>query len=337
MNITQKDIARRLGISPSLVSRALRGTASDIGAAEETVERIRREAQRLGYRSSAAALTLRGEPTQTLGIVVKDFEDPYFGLLVGELQRVASATGFSLVLTGCVACRLDAGSLTKYRIDGLIIIGSEFEPQGLEPFFAAKMPVVQIGSGRTVPGLARVCMQQAVGLGELLDYLGSLGHREVGYLGDGSPANARRKTVLQQEMRRRGMTVRGKWFVHAAHAGPEAGAEAVARLLADGVDALPTAVVAADDVLAQSAMRALFERGCRVPHDVSLAGVDDIPSARMMIPALTTVRQPMADMVQQAFALVTQGGPALSGRMVDVVPDLVVRESCGAPAERRRP
>jgi len=179
-------------------------------------------------------------------------------------------------------------------------------------------------------------MQQAVGLGELLDYLGSLGHREVGYLGDGSPANARRKTVLQQEMRRRGMTVRGKWFVHAAHAGPEAGAEAVARLLAAGVDALPTAVVAADDVLAQSAMRALFERGCRVPHDVSLAGVDDIPSARMMIPALTTVRQPMADMVQQAFALVTQGGPWLSGRVVDVAPDLVVRESCGAPAERRR-
>lgn len=336
MHITQKDIARKLGISPSLVSRALRGTAANIGAAEETVERIRAEAKRLGYRSSAAALTLRGEPTQTLGIVVKDFEDPYFGLLIGELQRVASAAGFSLVVTGCHACRLDAGALTKYRVDGLIVIGSEFEPEGLEVFFAAKMPVVQIGTGRTMAGLARVCMEQGTGFGQVLDYLSSLGHREIGYVGDGSPASARRKSVLQQEMRRRGMVVRGKWFVHAAHTGPDAGAQAAAELLAGGIAEMPTALVAADDVLAQSAMRALFERGCRVPHDVSLAGVDDIPSARMMIPALTTVRQPMATMVQQAFELVTQAGPALAGRVVQASPELVIRESCAAPAERRR-
>jgi LacI family transcriptional regulator len=336
MNITQKDIARKLGISPSLVSRALRGTASHIGAAEETVERIRQEAQRLGYRSSAAALTLRGEPTQTLGIVVRDFEDPYFGLLIGELQRVASAAGYSLVLTGCDACRLDAGALTKYRVDGLIVIGSEFEPQGLEPFFDAKMPVVQIGTGRGVAGVARVCMEQAVGFGQLLDYLGSLGHREIGYVGDGSPASVRRKTVLQQEMRRRGMVVRGKWFVEALHPGADAGARATAELLAGGNAAMPTALVAADDVLAQSAMRALFERGLQVPHDVSLAGVDDIPSARMMIPALTTVRQPMAAMVQKAFELVIQRGAAQSGRVVHVPPELVVRESCAVPAQRRR-
>ena len=188
MHVTQKDIARRLGISPSLVSRALRGTAGDIGAAEETVQRIRQEAQRVGYRCSAAALTLRGEPTQTLGIVVKDFADPYFGLLIGQLQRVAAAAGFSLVLTGCDACRLDAGALTKYRVDGLVVIGSEFAPQGLEPFLAAHTPVVQIGTGPTVPGLARVCMAEAAGLGQLLDYLAGLGHREIGYLGDGSPA-----------------------------------------------------------------------------------------------------------------------------------------------------
>lgn len=337
MNVTQKDIARRLGISPSLVSRALRGTAGDIGAAEETVQRIRQEAERVGYRFSAAALTLRGDPTQTLGIVVKDFEDPYFGLLIGQLQRVAAAAGFSLVLTGCNACRLDAGALTKYRVDGLVVIGSEFEPQGLEPFLAAKVPVVQIGTGPTVPGLARVCMEEAAGLGQLLDYLAGLGHREIGYLGDGSPANARRRAVLQQEMRRRGLAVHGKWFVDAPAPGPQTGAEAMAGLLAEGLGALPTALVAADDVLAQGATRALFEQGCRVPQDVSLAGVDDIPSARMMIPALTTVRQPMAAMVQQAFELVTREGAAAHGRVLCVPPDLVIRESCAAPAQRARP
>jgi DNA-binding LacI/PurR family transcriptional regulator len=334
MNVTQKDIARRLGISPSLVSRALRGTAAHIGAAPGTVERIRQEAQRLGYHSSAAALTLRGESTQTLGVVVKDFEDPYFGLLLGELQRVAAAAGFSLVLTGRDARQpeqLDAGALWKYQVDGLIIIGSEYQPQGLQEFFAAGMPVVQIGTGSSTAGMGRVCMDQALGLGRLLDYLRALGHRQVGYVSDGSPASLRRKTVLEDQMRRRRLPVQARWFVQAGQPGPDAGAEAAAMLLRGGVDRMPTALVAGDDVLAQSALRALFDQGCRVPQDLSLAGVDDIPSARRMIPALTTLRQPMAAMVQQAFDLVVHGGRAALGRVISVAPELVVRESGAAP------
>lgn len=336
MNVTQKDIARRLGISASLVSRALGGTASQIGAAAGTIERIRREARRLDYRCSAAALTLRGEPTRTLGIVVKDFEDPYFGLLIGELQRVACAAGFSLVLTGRDARepgQIDAAALGKYQVDGLVIIGSEFEPCGLEAFFAAGVPVVQIGTGRSLPGLTRIAMDQAFGFGQLLDYLQGLGHRQIGYIGDGSPASRGRKAVLQQEMRRRRLPVRAAWFVNAAQPGVQAGAEAAAQLLLGSEAGSPTALVAADDVLAQSALRALFERGCRVPRDVSLAGVDDIPSARMAIPALTTIRQPMAAMVKNAFEFVVHGGRAAAGRVVSIQPELVVRQSCGAPRD----
>ena len=76
-------------------------------------------------------------------------------------------------------------------------------------------------------------------------------------------------------------------------------------------------------------------QGYQVPRDMSLAGVDDIPSARMMIPALTTIRQPMAAMVQQAFALVVQGDAAPRGRVVSVQPELIVRESCAAPGPKR--
>jgi LacI family transcriptional regulator len=334
MHVTQKDIARKLGISPSLVSRALRGTADQIGAAAATIERIRAEAQRLGYRCNAAALTLRGEATQTLAVVVKDFADPYFGLLIGELQRVACAAGYSLVLTGQDARQpeqVDAPALWKYQVDGLIIVGSEFEPQGLAPFFAAKLPVVQIGTGRTQAGLTRVCMDQAFGFARLLDYLAELGHRRIGYLGDDTPSSHGRQRVLEQELRRRRWAVRGEWFVHAARPGPEAGAEAAAELIARAAGARPTALVAADDVLAQSALRALFVQGYQVPRDVSLAGVDDIPSARMMVPALTTIRQPLAAMVRRAFELVVRRDVAPRGRVVSVPPELMVRESCAAP------
>jgi DNA-binding LacI/PurR family transcriptional regulator len=321
-----------------LVSRALRGTAGDIGAAATTVERIRQEAQRLGYRCNAAALTLRGESTQTLAVVVKDFEDPYFGLLIGELQRVACAAGYSLVLTGQDAQQpdqVDAPALWKYQVDGLVIVGSEFEPQGLASFFAARRPVVQIGTGRTLAGLTRVCMDQAFGFARLVDHLAGLGHRRIGYLGDDTPSSRRRQSVLEQELRHRRWPIRGQWFVHAPRSGPDAGAQAAAGLLARAAGDLPTALVAADDVVAQSALRTLFVQGYQVPRDISLAGVDDIPSARMMIPALTTIRQPMAAMVQQAFALVVQGAAAARGRVVSVQPELIVRESCAAPESKR--
>ena len=101
---------------------------------------------------------------------------------------------------------------------------------------------------------------------------------------------------------------------------------------------LPTAIVGADDMIAQGALRALHERGIAVPHDVSLAGIDDIPSARLMIPALTTLRQPIREMIREAFQLLT--GNSGSRKRTDgvacvVAPELVIRESCSRPQSRR--
>ena len=102
---------------------------------------------------------------------------------------------------------------------------------------------------------------------------------------------------------------------------------------------LPTAVIAADDVIAQTALRALFEKRIRVPEDLSLAGIDDIPSACMTIPALTTLRQPIREMVGEAFHLVTshpgKARPQVDGEIV-VKPELVIRESCASSRAQRK-
>ncbi len=319
MPLTQQEIAQQLGVSRSLVSRALRGTAEDIGAAPATIQRIQREAARRGYQPSAAALSLRGERTRTLGIVVRDFDDPYFGRLIGELQSVAAAAAYSLVLTGCrEGAQLDLAALLKYRLDGLIIAGSEFVPAGLAEFTERGLPVAQIGTGESRTGVFRVAMDEADGLRQLLRHLVERGHREIGYIGDGTPAKRRREETLKSALRAEGLPVRTKWFTNTSQPPTES----------------PTALIAADDRLAQSTLRILFERGVRVPVDVSLAGVDDIPSARMTIPALTTIRQPMREMVRAAFEHVT-AEKAAKRREILVKPELVVRESCAPPTERR--
>lgn len=339
MKVTQKDIARRLNVSASLVSRALAGTAGDIGASAETIRKIREEAERLKYSPSAAALTLRGRSAKTIGLIVKDFEDPFFGHLVRELQRMTRGHGYSLLMTGCESgggVGLDLASLMKYELDGLILGGSDFAPDGLDTFIARGLPVVQIGAGVTGRGVVSVSMDQPRGIALLTGYLVKLGHRDIGYIGDASDSNLRRESVVAEALKRAGAGVRKNWFVRSAAIGPEGGYEGMKQLLKGGKDSLPTAVVLADDMFALSALRACYEGGIRVPGDISLAGVDDIPFAQMMIPALTTVRQPIEKMVRAAFDFLV--GSVNGDRRLNVViePELVIRESCSRPRAGRK-
>jgi len=97
---TQTQIAGKLGVSQALVSQALSGRAGEIGASPATVEKIRRTAAEWNYQPSATALALLGAPTRTIGVVVKNFDDPYFGHLIGALQSSARDNRHSLLLTG---------------------------------------------------------------------------------------------------------------------------------------------------------------------------------------------------------------------------------------------
>jgi LacI family transcriptional regulator len=196
MMITQKEIASQLGVSPSLVSRVLTGTASDIGVSGVTIQRIREVAARLNYRPSAAALTLRGRPTKTLGVIVRDFEDPFFGHMIGELHRLGWTNEYSLVLTGCSISddrQVDLAPLLKYHLDGLIVMGSDFEPGGLEAFQDKQVPMVRIGTGRHREGALNIAMDQESGLDQIIVYLQRLGHRDIGYIGNDTAAHIRRE------------------------------------------------------------------------------------------------------------------------------------------------
>ncbi|MCG3149203.1 MAG: HTH-type transcriptional regulator GalS [Verrucomicrobiae bacterium] len=327
--VTQKDIARRLGISASLVSRALSGTAVNIGASAETVERIRAEAARLNYRPSAAALTLRGTSTQTLAVVIKNFDDAFFGRMIAEFEALAAAKQYTLLLTGCppgAEPQVDIHSLAKYQLDGVAIVGSDFTPVGLTDFIARGVRVVRIGSGPRMVGVTNIVGDIEHGLAELVKYLAELGHRDIGYIGDETEPNRRREQQLVTTLKRADLLPRPTCFVRSRLTGAEAGYDAMHTLLKRCGDLRPTAIIAAEDALAQTALRALFERNLRVPADLSLASVDDIPGARMTIPALTTLRQPISEMVQRAFEILV--GNDTSKEQIVVRPELVVRESC---------
>ncbi len=339
---TQKDIAIKLGVSPSLVSRALSGSAAEIGARPETVQRIRELAIRLHYRPSAAALALRGTPTKMLGVIIKNFNDPFFGQLIGELQQLASSKEYSIVLAGCIprdSQRVDFGSLLKYRLDGVVVAGSDFAPEGLEAFSTQGIPLVQIGAGSSHLRINRVTMDEQLGIRQLIDYLGKLGHRDIGYIGDDSALCVRREQLIREALRNSGLTERPNALARVLGNKPNTGYRAMRKLLARCRGLLPTAVIGADDSIAQAGLRALYEQSISVPGEVSLAGIDDIPSAQLMIPALTTLRQPIKELIREAFHLLTSASRLRNetvGAEIFVAPELIIRESCKSPRHRQR-
>lgn len=327
---TQKQIASRLGVSQALVSRALSGRAGEIGAAPATVKRILRSAAEWNYQPNSSALALLGAPTRTIGVVVKNFEDPYFGRLIGEIQRLARESRYSLLLTG--GSDEDQSALQKHRVDGIILAGSDFLPAPLRALARGGVPVVQIGGGPPLPRSVRIFMDEEHGIAALVAHLIGLGHRAIGYVGKAIPANLRRGGILRRTLRAHGLAVRTDWFSESE--GQEIGAAEVAvrRLL--GNDRLPTAIVAAEDDIALALVSALARAGRHVPEHFSVVGIDDIPASALMIPALTTLRQPVAEMAAAAMEALMAG--ASPPRRISMRGRLVLRDSCTAitPASR---
>ena len=334
--VTQKDIARQLGVSQALVSRVLTGTSEQIGVAPATAERIRQAAATCHYRPSAAALTLKGRATQTLGVVVKNIDDPFLGHMIGALQRLAMGNGFTLLLSGWDASQGEAADLLllrQFRPDGLILCGSDFNPGAARLFLAEGRSVVQICTGDVAPGVQQVAFDQRAGLEALVRMLVALGHNRFGYVGDDSAPNRRRASIMRDLLQK---NLRLPIAFVEVPQGPDGPSMASVRALCMDPVRRPTAMIAADDALAQAVLRTLHECGVQVPRDMSLAGMDDIPMARMMIPALTTIRQPVEAMVESAFRAVTAGNRGLRKvKTIVLEPELMIRESCAPPLSRQ--
>lgn len=326
---TQRDIAEKLGVSVSLVSRVLSGKAEAIGVSPDTIERVRTAADRMGYVPNAQARILKGAPGMTFGVLVYDFEDPFFGAVIGALQAQAGEKGYSLVLAGFhrrqVAER-DLEPLLKHRIDGLVIVGSAEIGDWVEPFRQDKIPMVRIGTGPLPADVAEVGVDEMAGMRLLVEHLVGLGHRKIGYVGGAETYQPQRFLAFRQALEDSRQTLEDPVYAPGDGHVSEAGYAATRALLDRGQD-LPTALVAASDLVALGVLRALNEAGYRVPDDVSVAGFDDLPFAAMASPSLTTIHQPFNAFAKEAVAFLS--GSRRAERPLMLEPRLVTRASCG--------
>lgn len=321
MATNQKQIAEKLGVSIALVSRVLSGKAAEIGITAETISRVHQAAEEMNYVPSAAALALKGKDTRTIGVAVYDFNDPFFGTLIQQLQMQAHAHDYSLVLAGFLnrsPDEQDLQPLHKHSIDGLIVLGSEQDARWVQNF--THLPIARIGHASESEKSLRITMDEENAARQLVEHLGSRGRKKMIFLSGNLLAHRLRQTAMQQAAYAAGISFQS--LQSNERDAFTAGYRLVTQL--SDIPAAADALICATDQIAMGALHALYDAKVAVPNTIAVTGFDDIPASEQFIPPITTIRQPIQRMVKEAFqAIIGKSSP----REIILPAELIVRRS----------
>lgn len=325
-----EDVAQRAGVSRSLVSLVFQGADNVSDARREAVLAAAKD---LGYRPNRLARNLAQGKSLTIGAVVDDLHNPFFGTVIDGVEQHLGPHGYQLMIANGArdAERTIAAATTfnELQVDGIVLIGARGP---MEPLYelAARVPTAMIARRVESDLLDSVRVDEHVGCQLVVEHLHRLGHRAIVHIDGGEGASAgERREGYEIAMRDVGLdadVVAGE-FTH------EAGAKA-AVTLAERSRPMPDAVFAGNDLIATGVWLQLERMGLSVPSDVSLVGYDDAPFIGFGQVGLTTIRQPSTEIGSRAAELLLDRIDAAptDGRHEAIAPTLVERASTRSPS-----
>jgi DNA-binding LacI/PurR family transcriptional regulator len=333
--VTMSDLAREAGVSQSTVSRVLNEAPFSIQISEDTRDRVLAAASRLGYRPNPLARGLRGAPTMLLGVIVRDITDPFFAGAIEAVTMAASGQGYNVVLAHAHGHADEAIALRSVletrHVDAILLLGDMTDqPRLIRDLQGDHVPVVALWQGNAVHDLPSVSVDNASGIAQVLDHLKELGHRRIAFIGGRPLGDIRERQAAYEERAASGdIDARTDYVQHVSN-DPAGGNLALTNLL--GLAEPPTAIVCSTDQLAIGVLHGASNRELRVPGALSVTGFDDLQVSEFTVPALTTVRMPVAEMASRAVQIAV-GGVAEDSRGTPVIlkPELIVRGSTGPP------
>lgn len=339
--VTIRDVARKAGVSVTTVSNVLNGRVASMTPA--TLARVQETIRELGYRRNANARGLVRRRTSTIGLVIAEIETPLFLQAITVVQPAAQQAGYDVFIhrANDEASETRAVDLLlEQDVAGVVFLSTSGATRHdhLQPLVDAGKPVVLVNRAGAPETLDRVDWDNAGGIVALVDYLVALGHRRIAQLA-GPPhrqSSVDRLRGFHDGLARHGLIARPEDVRGVDYAtDPATWRAATLDLIAAGPR--PTAIIAADDMVAAVAMQALRDTGLVVPGDISLAGVDDQPFASLLSPALTTVRLPVLEAGRRAIAMLLDrlAGYAPTSRHEILPCPLITRASCTRVPEER--
>jgi LacI family transcriptional regulator len=334
---TIKEVSHLARVSMATVSRVLNNT---VPVAEETRLRVIEAVEVLNYKPNAFARGLVTNRSGGIGVVINEISSPFYSGIVRGIEEVVEPRGLHLLVSsGHAQAPLEQGaveSLKQRRSDALILQLEAVSDTDLVRWAQGDTPVIVVG--RSVPELAERCVYLDNVAGGYLatKHLIEHGHRQIAHLAGWLAIKDARDRLegYKRALADAGLPFDERLVVTGdfVEVGGQRGAQ---ELLGRG---LPfTALVAGNDQMAAGALHTLRAHGLRVPQDISLIGYDDVLFARYLFPALTTIRQPLAEMGRAAarLALGALGADDREGVKTKFEPVLVARESVARPCTLR--
>lgn len=333
---TIKDVAALAGVSYTTVSHVLNATRA---ARPDTRERVLAAARKLDYVPSAVARSLKHRVTHTLGLLVPNSTNPFFAELAHGIEDVCYRAGYSVVLcnSGDDPARESTylHLLRQKRVDGLVVASTSGDAGFAAALRDLGSPLVVVD--RPIAGLATDLVQTDHELGGRLaaEHLLGLGHRAIALVTGpkGLAATRDRERGFRRAISAAGVRVPEDWSL-AEDLTARGGLRAARRLL--GGARRPSAVFAANDLMALGVLRGANERGIAVPRELSVVGFDDVELARYAFPALTTVSQSIRELAEATVEalLARMARPKRAPARRVLKPTLEVRESTAPPPAR---
>src|SRR5947199_3082564 len=332
-SVSLKSLSEHLGLSKTAVSFVINRSPSAKSIPQSTQELIRRAARELNYRPNHLARSLRQQRSYTIGVVVPEISEGYAALVMSGIEDHLLQEGYFYFV---VSHRHRDELIEEYplmlqqrAVEGLIAVDTAITS-------ASQVPLVAVSGHRELPGVTNIVLDHARAATLAMEHLTKLGHRQIAFIkGQAfSSDTAIRWESVRHAAQALGVKINDRQVgqLEGESSSPVLGYQVTKKLIASG-EAF-TALFAFNDISAIGAIQALREAGRQIPRDVSVVVFDDIKSAAIQIPAMTTVRQPLREMgmlaAETLLRRIAAPPEAPYPKEIVVQPELICRASTAA-------
>jgi LacI family transcriptional regulator len=327
---TIKDVSQVAGVSTATVSRVLAGFEE---VSEETRQRVLEAAKTLNYQPNRNARNLRKNTTSTIGVIISDIQNPFFGSVVRGIEKVTIKDDYTLILGNSdedperekklITMLLEEG------VAGIILVPTNANMESYAALFSYGTPFVVIDRRLPIPDLDMVLVDGAAGAEMAVDHMVSLGHRRIGYVGGMKHLSVMHERELgyMAALRKHNLPFVQE-YLRQGNNRLDGGYTAVCELIS--LPQPPSAILIANNMMTLGGLQAIHEDGLEIPGQISLIGFDDMDWAASLRPPLTCVAQPAYEMGETAASILLERihTPGHPHQTVVLNTHLVVRASC---------
>jgi LacI family transcriptional regulator len=328
-----KELAEKLGLSPTTVSRVLNGKSKNFRISQETSRKVLDAARKYHYSPNRIARGLKLEKTETIGLIIPDIANPYFGSIAKTIELEARNNGYSIILCDSLDDETTEAELLQLmagrKVDGIIIAPTGRSSRHVIEIQQQGIPVLVID--RYLPGTKLPFVTTDNYLGALLatEHFIDMGHRNIACIQgiNGISANSERVKGYRDALNKHGIPV-CESMILGTDFGEENGYIQTKKLLA--LPDRPTAVFALSNLISLGTLRALKEEGLTVPNDVSIVSFDEQPYSAFLACPMTTVQQPREKIGKLAFQNLLKtidNGNSEKNKNIMLKPKLIIRDS----------